>query len=322
MDNIVIDDIDQSGQTYLAETRDKVFMQQGGVCTRFSYDKCTVMDLDTFLTKEVKNLSKMRHNTMEVFQLKDLNNNYTSLILGDEVVKYNLTNVEQVPMSILTKELQANGEEVFVPDLHYPIVQYKTKNDGSRDLTILIPPTKRNMLFKFPGLSPLEVQLTLPEMWLRILLNSADSITDLKVAVIKERCRRSLDTTLYMLPLPHMYANGHICLGSATVTGVEPTDGERRTNGEIAELAISMLFNSTWTNHLIASQKYDKIIGNLYEEMPKLAKITDAISNLSADRSTAQCIRCIRCLMHPTGYLRLNYDKLSVTAASFLGERI
>lgn len=320
MDDIVINDLDQSGDMYLIEQRDKFFTQHGGLCTRFSFDEMSVMSLDTFLTKEVKNLAKMRHNTMEVYQLKDVVNNHASLIFGDEVVKYNLTNIEQVPMDIMAKELVISDDETLMPELHYPLVQLKTLKNGDRNITVMIPPTKRSLFFKFPNVKAMTLGLTLPEMWLTVKVNQADSIKDIKVAVVKDRCRRTLDTELYVLPLPHMYHNGHICLGSATVVNAPLSNGEKRTNGELVELAIAMLFGSEWTNHLITSHSYDNVLGSLYSTMPKVEEIEEAIGSLSSNRSMAQCLRCIRVLMHPTGYMKLNYQHLNVTTKAFLDD--
>ena len=320
---IELDDITPASFSHLIERHDDVLLQHGGVVTRMYFDKVELMDLDAFLQQEVP---KLKRQQQELTIIRDSVSKSVSLITGDQVIKYHLTNMEECFADELAKLIKVDEVKTFIPDIHYPLIGYVDKADY-KAITVLIENKSFMYRTKMFGGDQKEfaTRVHLPPIWLAVRINRAGTVLGARIAAVPEKALRTEDTVLYRLPLPNIHVNGELCLGTAAVKDAF-AHVEQPTDGMIIQVVVDQIFNSLWNYDLI-----DRDLAVVMNDAYKKARVINRddfdsfISYAAGNQAVAMQIRIVGILTDPNGWKLLKYSRMSrngredlMTASLFL----
>lgn len=316
---IELDTVTPSSFAHLVERREDVLLQHGGAVTRMYFDNVEVMNLDAFLQQEVPRLKKQQQ-TLTV--IRDSVSKAVTLITGDQVIMYHLTNMEEVPVNELVKLIKVTSAKTFIPNIGYPIVSY-VEQAAEKIITVLVENKSfiyRTKLF-LANNEEFSVRLYLPPIWFQVRLNGANTVMGMKLAAVPEKALTTEKTCLRLLPLPNIHTNGELCLGSS-VLKTTYDNADEITEGMIIQASLDQVFNSLWNFDLLDSE-LSSVVGRSYDTLKiKNKEIFDDLIKLrSSDMYKAMQIRAVAVLTDPNGWKFLNMTKMSSKRQSLTEEQ-
>ena len=316
---IELDTVTPASFAHLVERREDVLLQHGGAVTRMYFDNVEVMNLDAFLQQEVPRLKKQQQ-TLTV--IRDSVSKAVTLITGDQVLMYHLTNMEEVPVNELVKLIKVNSAKTFIPNIGYPIVSYVEKA-AEKIITVLVENKSfiyRTKMF-LPNDEEFSVKLYLPPIWFQVRLNGANTVIGMKLAAVPEKALTTEKTCLRLLPLPNIHANGELCLGYSVLKATYDTADEI-TEGMIIQSSLDQVFNSLWNFDLL-DRELSSVVGRSYDTLKiKNKEIFDDLVKLrSSDMCRSMQIRAVAVLTDPNGWKFLNMTKMSSKNRSLTEEQ-
>lgn len=307
---VPIDTTTPSDSVLLAEARDAVVMQHGGVVTRITFSECEVMDVPTFVKEEVPKLGELRDTLV---LMKDVGSERVALMLGNNVTLYKVTDMEQCGIEEFADMLQTAKPETLIPDIQYPLVCMCT-TAHEKLITVAVPPTRISFHLNDGTRTPLIKDITLPPIWFKVRLNMSNGFLGCSIAVVPERTAKCMDTSLYVWPLPNVHTSAEVCLGSTSA--INPIS-KNATLGEIIGYQLNRVLTSMYNYDLTWNISYDNVIGSYYASLPEDPDIAAKL-NRESDTSHIGCLKTIRCLMEPNGHMMLQYPSLRISAKQFL----
>lgn len=316
---IELDTVTPASFAHLVERREDILLQHGGAVTRMYFDNVEVMNLDAFLQQEVPRL-KRQQQTLTV--IRDSVSKAVTLITGDQVLMYHLTNMEEVPVNELVKLIKVTSAKTFIPNIGYPIVSYVEKV-AEKIITVLVENKSfiyRTKMF-LPNDEEFAVKLYLPPIWFQVQLNGANTVIGMKLAAVPEKALTTEKTCLRLLPLPNIHANGELCLGYSVLKATYDTADEI-TEGMIIQSSLDQVFNSLWNFDLL-DRELSSVVGRSYDTLKiKNKEIFDDLVKLrSSDMCRAMQIRAVAVLTDPNGWKFLNMTKMSSKNRSLTEEQ-
>ena len=316
---IELDTVTPASFAHLVERREDVLLQHGGAVTRMYFDNVEVMNLDAFLQQEVPRLKKQQQ-TLTV--IRDSVSKAVTLITGDQVLMYHLTNMEEVPVNELVKLIKVNSAKTFIPNIGYPIVSYVEKA-AEKIITVLVENKSfiyRTKMF-LSNNEEFSVKLYLPPIWFQVRLNGANTVMGMKLAAVPEKALTIEKTCLRLLPLPNIHANGELCLGYSVLKATYD-NADEITEGMLIQSSLDQVFNSLWNFDLL-DRELDSVVGRSYDTLKiKNKEIFDDIIKLrSSDMYRAMQIRAVAVLTDPNGWKFLNMTKMSSKNRSLTEEQ-
>ena len=273
------------------------------------FDNVEVMNLDAFLQQEVPRLKKQQQ-TLTV--IRDSVSKAVTLITGDQVLMYHLTNMEEVPVNELVKLIKVTNAKIFIPNIGYPIVSY-VEQAAEKIITVLVENKSfiyRTKMF-LPNNEEFSVKLYLPPIWFQVRLNGVNTVMGMKLAAVPEKALTIEKTCLRLLPLPNIHTNGELCLGSS-VLKTTYDNADEITEGMIIQASLDQVFNSLWNFDLLDSE-LSSVVGRSYDTLKiKNKEIFDDLVKLrSSDMYRAMQIRAVAVLTDPNGWKFLDMTKMS-----------
>lgn len=316
---IELDTVTPASFAHLVERREDVLLQHGGAVTRMYFDNVEVMNLDAFLQQEVPRLKKQQQ-TLTV--IRDSVSKAVTLITGDQVLMYHLTNMEEVPVNELVKLIKVTSAKTFIPNIGYPLVSYVEKA-AEKIITVLVENKSfiyRTKMF-LPNDEEFSVKLYLPPIWFQVRLNGANTVIGMKLAAVPEKTLTTEKTCLRLLPLPNIHANGELCLGYSVLKATYDTADEI-TEGMIIQSSLDQVFNSLWNFDLL-DRELSSVVGRSYDTLKiKNKEIFDDLVKLrSSDMCRAMQIRAVAVLTDPNGWKFLDMTKMSSKNRSLTEEQ-
>ena len=316
---IELDTVTPASFAHLVERREDILLQHGGAVTRMYFDNVEVMNLDAFLQQEVPRLKKQQQ-TLTV--IRDSVSKAVTLITGDQVLMYHLTNMEEVPVNELVKLIKVTSAKTFIPNIGYPIVSYVEKA-AEKIITVLVE--NKSFIYRtdmfLSNNEEFSVKLYLPPIWFQVRLNGANTVIGMKLAAVPEKALTTEKTCLRLLPLPNIHANGELCLGYSVLKATYDTADEI-TEGMIIQSSLDQVFNSLWNFDLL-DRELSSVVGRSYDTLKiKNKEIFDDIVKLRAsDMCKAMQIRAVAVLTDPNGWKFLNMTKMSSKNRSLTEEQ-
>lgn len=283
------------------------------------FDNVEVMNLDAFLQQEVPRLKKQQQ-TLTV--IRDSVSKAVTLITGDQVLMYHLTNMEEVPVNELVKLIKVTSAKTFIPNIGYPIVSY-VERASEKIVTVLVENKSfiyRTKMF-LPNDEEFSVKLYLPPIWFQVRLNGANTVIGMKLAAVPEKTLTTEQTCLRLLPLPNIHANGELCLGYSVLKATYD-NADEITEGMIIQSSLDQVFNSLWNFDLL-DRDLSSVVGQSYDTLKiKNKEIFDDLVKLrSSDMCRAMQIRAVAVLTDPNGWKFLNMTKMSSKNRSLTEEQ-
>jgi len=284
---------------FLVDSRNDFVLQHGGSVTRVGFDRLEQMSVDHFLANEV---GKLKAKDRSLTLLRDSVSGTYAVILGDQVLRYHVTSVEECPLDDVIRRLRTKDDLSLSFNIPYPMVSY-VQSGGSEHVTIELPPTLRQFRSRIYNV---DTALYLPPMWFRVSFNAAGAMHEAAIAVVPERSAVRRKTRLYRLPLPNNWDTGRICFGG--VSFVAPGEGSKSL-GERMQGALDMLFSSDWNSDLLH-------VPDMPTELMAAAMAIkdDRLANSTASRSFNGLLRL---LGTPNGWQKIPYDNITVSAEEF-----
>ena len=306
---IEIDNVTPASFAHLIERREDILLQHGGTVTRMYFDTVEAMNLDAFLQQEVPRLKEQQK---KLTVIRDSVSKAVTLITGDQVLMYHLTNLEEVPVNELVKLIKVTSAKTFIPNIGYPIVSY-VEQAAEKIITVLVENKSfiyRTKLF-LANNEEFSVRLYLPPIWFQVRLNGANTVMGMKLAAVPEKALTTEKTCLRLLPLPNIHTNGELCLGSS-VLKTTYDNADEITEGMIIQASLDQVFNSLWNFDLLDSE-LSSVVGRSYDTLKiKNKEIFDDLIKLrSSDMYKAMQIRAVAVLTDPNGWKFLDMTKMS-----------
>lgn len=306
---IEIDNVTPASFAHLIERREDLLLQHGGTVTRMYFDTVEAMNLDAFLQQEVPRLKEQQK---KLTVIRDSVSKAVTLITGDQVLMYHLTNLEEVPVNELVKLIKMNSAKTFIPNIGYPLVCYIEKA-SEKIITVLVENKSfiyRTKMF-LSNNEEFSVKLYMPPLWFQVRLNGANTVMGMKLAAVPEKALTTESTCLRHLPLPNIHMNGELCLGSSVLKATYDSATEI-TEGMVIQASLDQVFNSLWNFDLLDSE-LSLVVSTSYDTLRiKNKEIFDGIiKNRSADLYRAMQIRAVAVLTDPNGWKFLNMTKMS-----------
>lgn len=304
-----IGDIDSTlpvGQMHLVERSSDLFHQHGGIATAVQFDSLEEMSLDKFLT-EVAPTMKDRKDTFTV--IKDTTHDQLVRILGDNVAIYHVTGMQDVFYDAFVERLVSGEKITITPNLRYPLIQWKVDEDGSRDITVEIPPQLFEM--EVNGISK-RFPIYHPLMWMRVRLTPANVPTMTRMAALREHVDDLDNAQLGHMPFPNVHDSGDICWGH---TAYQTPKGVKLTESVAIELTYRRFFNSQFNYDLLSSRDMSEI-ERIYDKMPKIKEFQDMLTSRRGDSGSSyrHMIRLARVFSELDGVRQFKpYNSMSAT---------
>lgn len=308
-ERINVDDTFPCGTALLVDTPNKTFLQHGGVCTRIVFDKVEQLDLAEFLRTEVPRLNKQL-NKLTV--IRNAAGGCYMVMLGDQVLRYSIKDVAEVPLDDFLVELQNNSEQIIAPNIPYPLVCQLIGRERD-SITVLLPPTKRCYKYQSPSWDKPELfDIYTPPLWFRVSCSKAGGLLEICVAVALEQCANYRDTQLYSWPLGNVFPQGGVCMGTVTARGTNPAKAP--TLRSVLGQALDMFFNSTFNDDLVDTRNCEDVLKSFYTcgNKDRYEKLLQTCSERGAHTLRVLCI-----LSDPGGWRTLRYAKITGDAISF-----
>lgn len=309
MNSIEIDNITPSGAALLCDTRDHVLLQHGGVATCLSYDSVEEMTISEFVKDEVPKMVSLSDSKesdkgsaarRSLYILRDACAGAYTFILGDKVIKYNLTDVSEVPLKTMIEYLCRDKTEEFVPNVQYPLIAL-SKNSTFRAITVRLESMHRR--YRSPLIS-VDTYIWTPPVWFTVVLNNADNLTETRICVapnIEEDNRRA---TLFRWPLANVYASGQVCMGEASME----IASDATSDSSLLQSAIDLFFNAEFNLDLVSASELEQVAGTAYTSASKRAEYANRIAN-TTNSSTKGILKVLCVLEDKEGWRRLKLAK-------------
>ena len=316
MNKIELDDTSPSSVAYLTEQKSQLILQHGGTATRIIHDRVEVMGLETFLTTEVP---KLRRGARELHIIRDSSTSSLTLLLDGTVTKYVVNDISDVALDKLSEYLKVTEAKSFYPNLKYPLIGY-VETDNLTQITVLLEDKVVQYKNLFSKHKPLNETLYLPPLWFQVIINTANTIQTIKIAVAPESEVDCLTTELKEWPLTNIMGGGEVCRGAANMKPITPDITQ--THGVIMQHAIDLVFTSEWQNHVTWIPKDVRTYTEAFEASKYKDEYTEAINKHSGEVTAGFLFRTISILREPQGWMRLPYTNLGTTAAQFLSRYV
>lgn len=301
-----IDNITPSGASLLVDTHSEVLLQHGGVATCLSYNSVEEMTLAEFLRDEVKTLSSTDRS---LYILRDACAGAYTFILGDKVIKYNLADVSEVPLSTMVEHLYRDKVEEVVPNLQYPLIAL-SKSSTTRVLTVRLESMHRR--YKAPCID-VETHIWTPPLWFSVAFNKADDLINASVCVVPDLYEDNRNAKLFRWPLTNVFASGIICMGDAVMEkAVDAT-----SDGARLQHVIDLFFNAHFNLDLIMSPKeLNNMVADAYDKASHKDEYAAIIRN-TQNAATRELLRILCVLEDKEGWRRLKLYPMSVDPVTF-----
>lgn len=315
MDNenkIRLDNETPASMSYLYDMRDQVMLQHGGLCTRVHFDKVEQMDMSAFLTVVVP---KLRKETEQLTIIRNSAAGAYTLLLGDQVIRYHVTNIAECGLRKLCEELRKNSSdtELITPNLLQPIIA-SYKYPGGVTLTVRVDPEKRRYNSSSPVLS---VDYYPPPLWFRLSINTAKDLIGMGIAVIKEMHPNWNQVTLGEWPLANVYRSGAVCVGGSVLWASGGVNAER-TDGEVMQQAQHSFFTSNFNQDLLDPAGMTQVLGSSFDQLPDAKELEEEMNTQGLQQKSRQLRKLLYVLRDPSGWRKLSYRPLRVAPENFV----
>lgn len=324
MANIFIDTLVPTAVAHVVDERDAVTLQHNDVCTRISFDKVEAMSLDEY-RRDV--LSKQQPDDGTLYVVRNPVEGEFSFIMGEQVLRYNIQNMEEVPLKDLVRKLVsgAQGAQIaFVPNMPYPLVYYRRSEDGvevcyrvasERRVFQFSPKDNRSLKFSCPYYPP--------NLWIRLQLSLTGALTQLNVAVEPQAWHEIKQTRLWQWPLTNAWPTGRVCLGDKVLE-----DQGMRDDAHLGDVVYrsTLLFFGGWHNFdLFQSWSYALELG-----LPRNAPIAEPVRKAtmehgitpSGDNMYGALGALLKAMEKPNGWRNLKWENTTrqISVRSFTNE--
>lgn len=301
-ERINVDDTFPCDTAFLAESREQACLQHGGVCTRFTFNKVEQMDLAEFLRAEVPKLSKQLD---KLTVIRNATGGCYMVMLGDQVLRYSLKDVVEVPMDALLECYDAKKKGVLAPGIPFPLVCQCT-GDNADKCTVLLPAAKHRYIYRPQDYPPFEIYT--PPLWFSVRYTKAGGLLGIGVAVLLEPEVDMTKAKLYRWPLSNVHPSGAVCMGQVTTSQQLADNPSVR---DMLNFALELFFNSENNDDLINNQQ-----GNAVDELFATSKNRKKFIDMSKGKPNEHLKRlCI--LSEPDGWMRLKYTPCSNNPRDF-----
>lgn len=311
-DRINVDDTFPCDTAFLAESRNRACLQHGGVCTRFTFDKVEQMDLAEFLRAEVPKLTKQLD---KLTVIRDAAGGCYMTMLGDQVIRYNLRDVVEVPMDALLECCDAKKNEVYTPRISFPLVCQETGSNAD-SVTVLLPAAKRRFQYR----PPMKVSwketfdIYTPPLWFRVRYSKAKGLLGIRVAVALDQSVDIDSAQLHLWPLSNVSNDGSVCMGHVRASTACATAENAKVN-DVLGRALDMFFNSENNNDLSRDCIKSDNLDSVFSRCANKQKFIELMEHKDSDTKSMLQRLCI--MSQPDGWRLLEYKQLGGTARDF-----
>jgi len=313
MAELIIDNSEPVSMAHLLDADGVSILQHGGVCTRLEFSDVVKMNLAEFLKHEVPRLQKQARDN-ELHLIRNSTDGYYTAILGDCVIKYDLTDVQECTIQQMLDRVTVAKDETIAPDMPYPLVCMRTKNENVV-IIVYLQPTKRRYYSRTYGV---DTEIWWPPVWFKVLFTRAGMFQGAGIQIVPSWKEPWTETELYKVPFPNVYTNGAICYGGTMMR--MPDTGRSPTKYEIVQFGMDMFFNSDWNNHLVNNDNayWDSVLDGSWE----MAAHKDAWKSKVSQYGNSGLLKMLCVLEEPNGWRRLKFQKnTGHTPMQFLNER-
>lgn len=300
---ITIDNAMPGDTALLVQGPASVILQHGGIMTRMQYSSVESMGLDTFKHKVLPKL-KCDQAERDLYCIRDTLDGVVTLILGDQVLKYNLTNIEECGVKNIVKLVreEARVEEAVVtaPDLPWSLVA-KVQTRTHRNITVRLPETYRR--FYMPKCD-VDIHIWYPPLWACVTMPASGRTAHMMYLAIEKAFNMDWrKTELLQLPLPNVFeSDGSICYGNVSLATA--LTGQT-TDAQIIMSMMTMFFDSEFNDHLLEYYRFNEIVGNAYNELPEDKEMEQLVNRHYA---CADFLKELRVLKEKNGWRKLKFE--------------
>ena len=234
-------------------------------------------------------------------------------LLGDQVIRYHTTDVAEVTLDEMVKNLDVGKEKFFACDLPVPLV-CRSEKKGVVKTTAYIPSTKRLYRWGLSSKAEITVEYYPPPVWFCVRTNLTGSVLGALLCVVKERTGKWRETQLSAWPLGNVGGGcGSVCFGSTVVEA--PV--EDPTEAETYMLTVERFFNSVFNNDLTRGyQGQQSELLRLYEAAPPNDELKREIRKARTMESR-DALRVLAVLQQPEAWRQLTYSRIAIDPADF-----
>lgn len=311
-ERISVDDTFPCDTAFLAESRNRACLQHGGVCTRFTFDKVEQMDLAEFLRTEVPKLTKQ---TDKLTVIRDAAGGCYMVMLGDQVIRYNLRDVVEVPMDALLECCDTAKEQVYTPGIPFPLVCQAIGSNCDR-ITVMLPAAKRRFQYLPSEKSSWKETFDIytPPLWFGVRTSKAAGLLEVRVAVVLDQEMSIERAQLYRWPLSNVFDSGSVCMGSVSVSSPFGSVGRSGAN-DVLGAALDMFFNSENNNDLSSDCFDSDNLDSVFSNCANKQKFIDMMAG--KDSATKSMLKRLCVMSEPDGWRLLKYKPLCNTTKGF-----
>lgn len=313
VDRIPLDNVTPGDTAFMARGPESVILQHGGVVTRMRYRTVETMSLDTFRTQVVPRL-KLDKSERALYELRDTLDGTVTLMLDDQVIKYNLASMEECGLEdfakLLKEEARAKDVVVTTPDLPWSLVA-KVQNANRRCITIRLPEERRRY---YMPLYRVSVDIWYPPLWACVKMPAnGGTAHGMCLAIEKAFNMDWRKTELLQLPMPNVFDNdGSICYGDVSLATA--LNG-LVTDAQVIMSMLNMFFNSEFNDHLMEYYDFKSIAEQAYNALPVDRTYKDLIDEHYA---IADFLKMLRVLKEKNGWRTLKYRPYKQTVEEFV----
>ena len=207
-----IDEFDPSAQVGTVDGKEAFWLRHGGVCTRLNWSAVERMEIADFLKKEVPQLGKEKD---DLYVVRNSVGGSVTFIIGDCVLKYRITDMEETDLDTMTRYLTVD-EEAWNSSLPYPVVAFAKGKSGVK-MTMAVEAKRRTVRIHY-GRDESKVDsfdIWTPPLWFKVSMSLSGALNKASLAVAPERAVPWYTTKLKQWPLSHSGVHGDLCLGNS-----------------------------------------------------------------------------------------------------------
>lgn len=281
-----------------------VFKTYGGTAIRFNVAAYRTMSLEAFKTDVLPKLQPMTcDKNMSYYVIRDLSHNTCYCLLPDCVEEFRVSDWHETDTNEVIRELKqldAHNKDIeIVLDLPVPILKYKY-NELYWTIVAKMPHTKfmyrSDMLENFIGNG---IMINMPQCVFSVKANNNSVVQSARVYVVKSDSILFDKMTLANLPLPNIYQDGSICMGSTRIENQENI----QSKGQLVMAVWDLFLNSNWNLDLMFNKLFPSNLEDVYRTLPEHAVNTAP----ACSDTTLRLLKLLDCMHDDNAYMKLNW---------------
>lgn len=295
------------GTTSQSEIRvGEIFKEYGNVAINFNVSGYRTMSLDEFRKDVLPTLQPVKcSQAMSYYVIRDLSHKTCYCLLPDCVEEFRVSSWYEITTDKvrekLMKEAGPSAEKEIVFDLPVPLLKYRY-NETSWTAIVKIPHTKfmyrSTLLAEYIGDG---ILINLPPCIFKVKANNNDVVQQVAVYVIKADSVVFDNIKLAHLPLPNIYNDGSVCMGSTRIED----QASITSKGQLVMAVWDLFINSNWNLDLLTSNILPDNLSAVYETLP-----VHAVDTGCSTGRVLSLLQLLDCLHDDTAYLNLNWAGL------------